>query len=245
MNATRRLRYAAVPAAFAMIALAGCQDEAPTTSAPTAAPTAAASSQAPWPAPTGEAPSAPASSAPASSAAPAAPSTSAAAPANPSDYKGPKCDSTSGSSQFLAGLATKPVGTAQTADKLGYSKNTSVEVTLGKPKVDSTSKTSFFPGDGMVAISYPVTIKLKLGSYYISSRSNFAMSDPGDNPCEADILGEVVPKSKQVQIESLKPGDSTSGTLTFAVPKGADYTKFHVMFNENGGGKAQLAWDGS
>ena len=238
MNANRRLRLAVIPAALAALTLAGCQDEAPTaappapaTSSAAAAPTEAPTTEAPAPAPsTTEAP-APTTQAPAP-----APSTSAAA-------SGVVCDSSSSTAILRAGMAVKPLGT-QTATGLGYDKDGSIDITVSKPTIDSSSTDSYFPGDGMVAITFPVTIKHKTGDYYIPSPQQFGLVDDQDNVCDRDY-GTITPRSKQIQIESLKNGASASGLVTFAVPAGADYKKYAVVWKDEGGGKAQLAWAAS
>ncbi|WP_052593524.1 DUF4352 domain-containing protein [Luteipulveratus mongoliensis] len=230
MNATRRLRLAVIPAAFAALALAGCQDEAPTAQAPTAPATSAAPTQAPTAAPSTQAP------APSTSEAPSAPSSSAAS-------TGVECDSTL-SSNRPGNVQSKPIGTKQSASGLGFSKDESVEVTVSKPTIDATSTDDYFPGDNMVVLEFPTTIKAVKGSAVVSYL-NFSLIDPNDNPCNPDVSGTVVPKTKQLDVTTVKEGDSLSGLLVFAAPKGADYTKYRVIFAEDNGGKADLGWTAS
>ncbi|MDE9366132.1 hypothetical protein PZ938_10995 [Luteipulveratus sp. YIM 133132] len=237
MIATRRLRLAVIPAAFAALALAGCQDEAPT-AAPPAAPTSqapAATSSAPAPT------AAPSTESPTSEAPAPAPSASTSAS---SAAGGVVCDSDSGDAILRAGMQGKPLG-KQTVTGLGYSKDTSIDVTVGKPTIDSTSTDDYFPGDGMVTAQFPVTVELKAGSYFVTAPGQFGLVDGNDNICDRDISGTVVPRSKQIPIESLKSGDKFSGTIAFAVPAGADLKGYYVVFNDNNGGKAQATWTAS
>lgn len=236
MNATRRLRYAALPAAFAMIALAGCQDEAPTAAAPSVAPTAAPTQAAPTSAPTAE--DTPTSEEPTSEE-PTTEASSSSSSEDSSDASGAVCDET-GSYVHIPGVAPKPIGTKQT-----YSGDATLEVTAGKPTIDSTSTDSYFPGDGMVTISYPVTLKLTQGSYFVTSYLEFTLMDQSQNACNRDSSGTVVPKSKQLSVDSLHEGDTVSAQVVYAVPKGADYSKYQLLFGKDSSGKADLAWNGS
>lgn len=236
MNTNKRMRLAVIPAVFAALALAGCQDEAPTTVAPTAAqqtsaPSAAPTAEAPTAAPTTEAAPAPSTA----EAAPA-PSSSAPAPAN-----GVECDSTG--ENRPGDSAPKPLGSKQTASVTKYGETTDLAVTVGKPTKDTSSSDSFFPGEGMEVVIYPTTIQLMKGSYAVVSYMNVSLIDPNENPCKPDVLNKIVPESKSIDVTTLKGTDSVSGQLAFAVPVGADLTKYKVIFASKNGGKAELAWN--
>ncbi|MDF8265224.1 hypothetical protein [Luteipulveratus flavus] len=239
MIATRRLRLAVIPAAFAALALAGCQDEAPT-AAPPAAPTSqapAATSSAPAPT------AAPSSEAPSSQAPAPAPTSSTPSPNSSGPASGVECNSTL-SSNRRGDSPAKPIGTKQAASGIGFSKDDSVEVIVGKPTIDSTSTDDYFPGDGMVVLKFPTLIKATAGSAVVSYL-NFSLLDPEGNPCDPDVSGTVVAKTQQLDVTTVKAGDSLSGLLVFAAPAGADYTKYNVVFASESRGKAELAWTAS
>ncbi|BDZ57572.1 hypothetical protein [Barrientosiimonas endolithica] len=237
MNKSRRASFLVAPAVLAAMTLSACQDEAPTAAPPTAASQPPSPSQTQGPAPTSQAPApAPSSQAPA----PAPSSTAAPAPA-PSSGGAGQCDSSSSYTLERGSVQPKPVGTAQRAktDKGGE-----VEVTIGKPTVDSSSGDSYFPGDGMQTVIYPVTVKAVSDSY-VSTPLSIGLVDSSDEPCSADF-GIVVPRGQRLPIEILQQGDTASGKAAFAVPAGADLSKIYVLFADDySGGDAQLAWNGN
>jgi hypothetical protein len=225
---SRSTRLAVVPAVFAALALSACQDEAPTAAPPSpASPTAqqTATSE-----PTGAAPAAPSSAAPSEPAA----SSSSAAPS------GGGCQSTDMFKIKRGDASPKPRSTPQRVKK-DYGDG-EAEVTIGQPTIDTSAGTSFFPGDGQQVVIVPVSIKAVTGTYVISEL-HFGLTDPADEPCKRDVLNDVVPKDDEVPVETLKEGDTISGKIGFAVPAGADLSKYTVVYAEDyNSGKADIAW---
>lgn len=233
----RRASLVLVPAVLAAMTLSACQDEAPTAAPPTAASQPPSPSQQPQqPAPTSQAPApAPSSQAPAP-----APSSSAA-PA-PSSGGAGQCEESSSYTLERGSVQPKPVGTAQ---RITTDNGSEVEVTVGKPTIDTSSGDTFFPGDGMQAVIYPITVKLISGSFYVTTYLAFGVADAADNACARDY-GTVVKRSERMPVETLRAGDVKSAKAAYAVPAGTDMSKIYVLFADNyDAGKAELAWNGS
>ena len=238
MNKTRRASFLVAPAVLAAMTLSACQDEAPTAAPPTAASQPPSPSQTQEPAPTSQAPApAPSSQAPA----PAPSSTAAPAPA-PSSGGAGQCEESSSYTLERGSVQPKPVGTPQ---RVTTENGSEVEVTVGKPTIDNSSGDTFFPGDGMQAVIYPITVKLISGSFYVTTYLAFGVADASDNACARDY-GTVVKRSERMPVESLRTGDVKSAKAAYAVPAGTDMSKIYVLFADNyDAGKAELAWNGS
>lgn len=241
-NLARSTRMAVVPAVFAALALSACQDEAPSAAPPTpASPTAEASQgddAQPEATQSPEAPTEESTQAPETSQAP------------PSDDGGSGassggCDATSSTFSFTKGnLQPKAQTAPQTASY--RSNDGKAEVSFGKPKVDTSGGDSYFPGPGKKVVIYPVTIEMKSGSYYITSRLQLGLVDENDQPCKQDSGSYVLDRSEVMPVESLKqPGDKISKKMAFAIPADADLSKYSLVYaSDYSSGKAELAWKG-
>ncbi|AKU17236.1 hypothetical protein VV02_17550 [Luteipulveratus mongoliensis] len=230
------MRFAVVPVALAAMALAACQDDAPTAvvptgqpTAPTAAPTAPATQE-----PTAEPTQAPVTPT-------EQPSPTSSATYSPPAAGGAGVCSSSSSYEGQPGPAAKPIGSLQTFDKSG-----TVEITVSKPTIDTKPTSStYYPGEGMVTAIFPVTMKPTSASYFITSPLKFTLVDDSKRPCKRDTLNYAVPEAQQIQVKSLRQGEALSTKLVFAVPKSADLTKYQVLFTENYPGVANVAWTAS
>ncbi|WP_245553627.1 hypothetical protein [Demetria terragena] len=137
-------------------------------------------------------------------------------------------------------MSPKPLSEPQTIKK--EQGEGEAQVSFGKPTVDTSGGTSFFPGDGFQVAIYPVTVKAVTGSYVISEL-HFGLTDPSDRPCKRDVGNAVVPSSDEIPVEILKQGDAISGKVGFAIPAGADLSKYSLVYSQNySEGKAELAW---
>lgn len=233
MISSRSARLAVVPAVFAALALSACQEDAPSAAPPTpASPTADASQGG------GDAPEATQSQAAPTEEPSQAPS--AGAPGSSPTGGSGGCESTDLFKITRGSVSPKARTEAQTVKK-DYGDGTA-EVTIGKPEVDTSGGDSYFPGPGKQVVVFPVTIKAVTGSYVISEL-HFGLTDPSDQPCKRDNLNAVVKDSDEIQSEILQKGDTKSGKVGFAVPAGADLSKYSVVYAEDySGGQANIAW---
>lgn len=232
----RRLRFAVIPVAFAALALTGCQDEAPSAAPPTAA--GGVTSQQPTSAPS--APTAVETSSPSPTSQYTPPETTTSTSTSPPVTGGSGGCSSSSSYDGKPGAAPKPIAEAQTFQD----SRASVTVTPIKPTIDSSGSDSFFPGAGKVTAVFPITVKASGGSFVVSSLQ-VSLIDGSQAACQRDTLGRVVPSGDQLPVKILADGDSISAKAAFAVPAGADLSKYQLLFSRDSGTAANLAWNGS
>ncbi|CAG7572751.1 hypothetical protein FB554_0892 [Barrientosiimonas humi] len=239
----RRASLLVVPAVLAAMTLSACQDEAPTAAPPTPAsqpPSPTQTQQPQQPAPSTQAPA----PAPSTSEAPApAPTTqtpsSSAAPAPSGSGAGGQCESSSLFPIKRGSVQPKPLNTPQTGTSLS---DRTAEIRIGNPEIDTSGGDSYFPGDGMQTVIYPVTMKITNGSFIVA-RLAYGLVDDQDNPCQPDTLGGVLPKGEQFEVETVQEGSSLTKKIAFAVPIGADLSKYSVVFADDyNSGDAELAW---
>ncbi|WP_289232580.1 hypothetical protein [Barrientosiimonas endolithica] len=135
-------------------------------------------------------------------------------------------------------MAAKPLNTVQK----GKGSGGTADISFGAPTVDTSSGDSFFPGEGMQTVIYPVTIKLTEGDYWTTTYLKFGLNDEAGTSCKADVLSAVLSGSDKLDVQSLNSGDTVTKKLAFAVPVGADLSKYTVVYKENYPGDADLAW---
>lgn len=245
MHKPRRAGLAVVPAVLAAMTLSACQDAAPTAAPPTAASQPPSPSQTQQPAPSTTEPPAPAPStteqpapAPSTTEPPApAPTSAPSSSAAPGSGSGGQCNDTGVYRIKRGSVAAKPLATTQPVKDSGGA----ADIAFGQPTIDTSSGDSFFPGEGMQTVIYPVTIKVTEGSY-VSSRLKFGLTDPAGKPCTQDVMNAVVSEGDQLDIDLLQSGETVTKKLVWAVPAGADLSKYALVYKEDYPGDADLAW---
>lgn len=244
MNKNRRLGLVVAPALLSAMVLSGCQDEAPTASAPSAP---AQSTQTQEQGSSSQSQSSPSttessSSSTSESSSPTTESSSSSSSSS-SDSSGSsgKCKNTSSFAFERGDVQPKPLNTEQEFKTSAGA----VKISFGQPTVNSSGGDSYFPGDGMETVIYPVTMKAS-GSYWIAARLKFGLADESGETCKSDTLGAVLPRGEAVEVKSMRGGDTYSAKIAFAVPAGADLSKYSVLFAEeySSGEDADLAWNG-
>ncbi|BDZ57573.1 hypothetical protein [Barrientosiimonas endolithica] len=236
---TRRAGLAVVPAVLAAMTLSACQDEAPTAAPPTAASQPPSPSQTQEPAPTSQAPApAPSTTEQPAPAPTSAPASSAAPAPSGSGSGGAVCEDSGSYTIDRGSVGAKPLNTVQKGKGVGGT----IDISFGPPTLDTSSGNSFFPGEGKQTVIYPVTLKLSDGDFFTASYLKFGLTDQSGNPCKADVLNAVISGSDKLDVESLSPGDTLTKKLAFAVPVGADLSKYSLVFNDDSNGDAELAW---
>ncbi|WP_018156304.1 hypothetical protein [Demetria terragena] len=234
MNRSRSTKALVVPALLATFALSACQDSAPTAAPPTS-PTSSAA-QTVDPDATSEATSAPAES-PSEDSGSASPEESGSG-----EESGKACKNESTYRMEKEEVEAKPLNTTQRAKAdIGRGE---AEISFGEPTIDTAGGDNFFPGDGMQTVIYPVTLKMVASEgAFITTKLAFGMVDKSDEACQPDTLSKVMKPSDQLSVTTLKPGDSISKKVAFAVPAGAKLEDYALLFNDNyASGEAALAW---
>ncbi|WP_018156306.1 hypothetical protein [Demetria terragena] len=235
MNIAQSKRALAVPAVLAALALTACQDAAPTAAPPTpVSPTASQTAD-----PTAE--QSESSSSPSSEETPSESSSSSTSSTSEQENSGATCNGRGSFTLKKEGAEAKPQDAVQTVNY--RSGDGQAEVSFGKPTIDTSGGDTFFPGEGMQTVIYPVTIKMTGGRSFISTRLSLGLVDAQDNPCDQDTLAAVVSRADQVPVEVMKPGDTMSKKIAFAIPAGAKLEDYSLLFaSDYSSGKAEHAW---
>lgn len=231
-SSTRSVRLAVVPALMAAFALSACQDAAPTAAPPSSPAATAEATQAP-----SEESAEPSEESSAPETSESSESTEAAPSANSGGEE--ECESKDMYRIEREDVQPADSGKPQSADsRYGDSQ---VEITPGKVTVDTSAGDDYFPGEGNQTIIIPVTMEAKGGSFVVSDLG-FGVSDGADEACEADN-STVISRSEGIQVETLEEGDKVTGKLAFAVPTGADLSKYTLNYaSDYSSGEADIAW---
>lgn len=237
MNKNRRLGLVVAPALLSAMVLTGCQDEAPTASAPSAPSQSTQSQEQGGDATQSQSSSSPDASSSSSTTESSSSTTESSSSSSDSSGGAGQCDNSSTFKINRGSAEAKPLDTEQEAKGNGGS----VKIKFGQPTVNTSGGNSYFPGSGMQTVIYPVTMKAS-GSYWIAARLKFGLNDASGTSCKSDTLGAVLPTGESVEVKSLREGDTYSGKLAFAVPSGADLSKYTLVFKEDYPGDADIAW---
>lgn len=237
MLKNRRAALVAVPAVVAAMALSACQEEAPSVGAPSAPSQSTQAQSSSAAASTSEA--APSTSSESSSSSSESSSSSSSSSGSAS---GKECRNNIGSDFERRDVEAKPLNTVQTgSSRYGSGK---IEIKVGAPEINSTDGDSYFPGDGMETVIYQVTVKAS-GTSYVHSELQYGLTDENDEPCKKDIGNTIIPESQTFQVDTLRDGDTVTKKVAFAVPAGADLSKYSFLFaSDYSSGDAELAWKG-
>lgn len=247
MNTMRQRTVAAAVVAIATLGLTGCQDSAPPVAKSTTTSTSSSSSSDTSSTTSSDTSTESSTETSSSTESSSTSSSSGGGGVSQSSAAG-QCNNTS-SFYIVKGAGTKIVKYGET-QKVKGSGDADVDLTISKGEAKDGG-TSYPYDEGTQALIFDVKYKVtSADGYLITTPLSFSLIDENGRNCHraTSSSNNVVLGKDYVDVESLRGGETTdySGKIVFVVPKGKDYSKYTLLWNDDydGGTEAGFGWQG-